>query len=40
MKIKQAAKPIPQWEIIEKNVIDEIIFRTDKPSQSEVKTVW
>ena len=25
------AKPIPQWEIIEKDVIDEIIFRTDKP---------
>jgi integrase/recombinase XerD len=25
------AKPIPSWEIIEKDVIDEIIFRTDKP---------
>ena len=25
------AKPIPAWEIIEKDVIDEIIFRTDKP---------
>ena len=25
------AKAIPAWEIIEKDVIDEIIFRTDKP---------
>ena len=25
------AKPIPAWEIIEKDVVDEIIFRTDKP---------
>ena len=25
------AKPIPSWEIIEKDLIDEIIFRTEKP---------
>ena len=25
------AKPIPPWDIIEKDVIDEIIFRTEKP---------
>ena len=24
------AKPIPPWDIIEKDVIDEIIFRTEK----------
>jgi len=25
------ASPIVSWEIIEKDVIDEIIFKTDKP---------